>query len=46
MLTGPLAVGPTSAVEISPAAGVTKDRSFSLEKTPGDKILSDILRKG
>jgi hypothetical protein len=46
MSCGPLVVGPTRAVEISPGAGVMKDRSFSLENTPGDKILSAIVGKG
>jgi hypothetical protein len=46
MSIGPFTVGPTTAVEISAGAGVKNDRSFSLENTPGDKILSAILVEG
>jgi hypothetical protein len=38
--TGPLVVGPITAVEISAGAGARKEISCSLENTPGDTICS------
>jgi hypothetical protein len=43
MNAGPCLKGPIIAAPISPTPCAKKDKSFSLVKTPGDTILSDIL---
>ncbi len=43
MLTGPLTVGPNIDAPSWVGKGAIKDWSFSLCKTPGDKIVSAIV---